>query len=78
MTDETGNDPQDAIDSQGERRREELDDRIFEHSAGDEQAGIPFVGAGPGNPRLLTVAGKELLEAADLVVHAAHWSTANC
>ncbi|OIB57257.1 cobalt-precorrin-4/precorrin-4 C(11)-methyltransferase [Natrialba sp. SSL1] len=71
MTDETtGDDPQDAIDSQGERRHEELDDRIFEHSAGDEQAGIPFVGAGPGNPRLLTVAGKELLETADLVVHA--------
>ncbi|WP_339104442.1 cobalt-precorrin-4/precorrin-4 C(11)-methyltransferase [Haloterrigena salinisoli] len=70
MTDDTQNDPQDAIDSQGERRREELDDRIFEHSAGDEQEGIPFIGAGPGNPRLLTVAGKELLEDADLVVHA--------
>ncbi|MFC6718584.1 cobalt-precorrin-4/precorrin-4 C(11)-methyltransferase [Natrialbaceae archaeon GCM10025810] len=65
-----GGDPQAAIDAQGERRREELDDRIFEYSAGDEQEGIPFVGAGPGNPRLLTVAGKELLEAADLVVHA--------
>ncbi|MFC4437214.1 MULTISPECIES: cobalt-precorrin-4/precorrin-4 C(11)-methyltransferase [Natrialbaceae] len=64
------NDPQDAIDAQGDRRREELDDRIFEHSAGDEQEGVPFVGAGPGNPRLLTVAGKELLEEADLVVHA--------
>ncbi|MDQ2051425.1 cobalt-precorrin-4/precorrin-4 C(11)-methyltransferase [Natronolimnohabitans sp. A-GB9] len=70
--DEAGDDgdPQNAIDAQGDRRREELDDRIFEHSAGDEQAGIPFVGAGPGNPRLLTVAGKELLEDADLVVHA--------
>ena len=63
-------DPQSAIDAQGERRREELDDRIFEHNAGDEQEGIPFVGAGPGDPRLLTVAGKELLEEADLVVHA--------
>ncbi|OLZ41403.1 cobalamin biosynthesis protein [Natrinema saccharevitans] len=70
MTDDAGNDPQDAIDSEGERRREELDDRIFDHSAGDDQKGIPFVGAGPGNPRLLTVAGKELLEEADLVVHA--------
>ena len=48
----------------------ELDDRIFEHNAGDEQEGIPFVGAGPGDPRLLTVAGKELLAEADLVVHA--------
>jgi len=63
-------DPQSAIDMQGERRRAELDDRIFEHNAGDQQEGIPFVGAGPGDPRLLTVAGKELLEAADLVVHA--------
>mgnify|MGYP000126037611 CR=1 FL=1 len=63
-------DPQSAIDAEGERRREELDDRIFDHNAGDQQEGIPFVGAGPGNPRLLTVAGKELLEAADLVVHA--------
>ncbi|QLG47529.1 cobalt-precorrin-4/precorrin-4 C(11)-methyltransferase [Natrinema halophilum] len=65
-----GGGPQDAIDAQGERRREELDDRIFDHSAGDEQEGVPFVGAGPGDPRLLTVAGKELLEDADLVVHA--------
>ena len=63
-------DPQAAIDSQGERRRAELDDRVFEHSAGDEQEGIPFVGAGPGDPRLLTVAGRELLAEADLVVHA--------
>ena len=63
-------DPQSAIDAESERRREQLDDRIFEHSAGDHQEGIPFVGAGPGDPRLLTVAGKELLEAADLVVHA--------
>ena len=63
-------DPQSAIDAQGERRRAELDDRIFDHNAGDQQEGIPFVGAGPGDPRLLTVAGKELLEEADLVVHA--------
>ena len=65
-----GGDPQDAIDTEGDCRREQLDDRVFEHSAGDDQKGIPFVGAGPGNPRLLTVAGRELLEAADLVVHA--------
>jgi len=65
-----GTDPQSAIDAQGERRRAELDDRIFDHNAGDEQEGIPFVGAGPGDPRLLTVAGMELLQEADLVVHA--------
>ncbi len=64
------NNPQAAIDAQSERRRAEIDDRVFEHSAGDEQEGIPFVGAGPGDPGLLTVTGKELLETADLVVHA--------
>jgi precorrin-4/cobalt-precorrin-4 C11-methyltransferase len=65
-------DPQAAIDAAGERRLEERerDDRIYERSAGDEGEGIPFVGAGPGDPRLLTVAGRELVEAADLVVHA--------
>lgn len=63
-------DPQAAIDAQGDRRRRERDSRVYEHGAGDEQDGIPFVGAGPGDPRLLTVAGRELVEAADLVVHA--------
>jgi precorrin-4/cobalt-precorrin-4 C11-methyltransferase len=63
-------DLQSAIDAQGERRRSELDDRIFDQNAGDRQPGLPFVGAGPGHPRLLTVAGKQLLEDADLVVHA--------
>ncbi len=66
----TEDDPQAAIDAQGEQRQADLDDRIFEHSAGDDQEGIPFVGAGPGDPKLLTVAGRELLADADLVVHA--------
>jgi len=59
-------DPQAAIDAVATDR----DDRVYDHSAGDEQAGIPFVGAGPGDPRLLTVAGRDLLAEADLVVHA--------
>jgi len=59
-------DPQDAIDAVATDR----DDRVYDHSAGDQQEGIPFVGAGPGDPRLLTVAGRDLLADADLVVHA--------
>ncbi|WP_042664712.1 precorrin-4 C(11)-methyltransferase [Haloferax sp. ATB1] len=35
-----------------------------------DDEGIPFVGAGPGDPDLLTVAGRKLVEDADLVVHA--------
>jgi precorrin-4/cobalt-precorrin-4 C11-methyltransferase len=41
-----------------------------DHTAGDVREGIPFVGAGPGDPGLLTVTGKRLVEGADLVVHA--------
>ena len=63
-------DPQTAIDAQREKHAHERDDRVYDHTAGDEQEGIPFIGAGPGHPRLLTVAGKEALEEADLVVHA--------
>jgi len=68
MTDEhrPETDPQDAIDAVATDR----DDRVYDHSAGDDQEGIPFVGAGPGDPRLLTVAGRDLLAEAELVVHA--------
>jgi precorrin-4/cobalt-precorrin-4 C11-methyltransferase len=68
MTDEQSRetDPQEAIDAVATDR----DDRVYDHSAGDEQDGIPFVGAGPGDPKLLTVAGRDLLADADLVVHA--------
>ena len=31
---------------------------------------VYFVGAGPGNPKLITIMGRELLESADLVVYA--------
>jgi len=51
-------------------RAEERDPRIAEQTAGEIQDGIPFIGAGPGDPGLLTVTGKELVETADLVVHA--------
>jgi precorrin-4/cobalt-precorrin-4 C11-methyltransferase len=58
-------DPQAAIDS---ATADASPDVVA--TAGESQEGIPFVGAGPGHPRLLTVAGKELLAEADLVVHA--------
>jgi len=48
----------------------ETDDTLASFTAGDTPEGIPFIGAGPGDPGLLTVAGKRLCEAADLVVHA--------
>jgi len=60
-------DAQAAIDAE---RAQERDPRIHEYSAGEIQEGIPFIGAGPGNPGLLTVTGKRLVEKADLVVHA--------
>ena len=68
MTDAT--DPQAAIDAASEQRERGRDSRVYDHTAGDVQDGIPFIGAGPGDPGLLTVTGKELVEAADLVVHA--------
>jgi len=63
-------DPQEAIDAEAAQRATERDPRIDEYSGGEIQEGIPFIGAGPGDPGLLTVTGKELVESADLVVHA--------
>jgi precorrin-4/cobalt-precorrin-4 C11-methyltransferase len=63
-------DPQDVIDVRSDARQRERDQRVYEHTAGDVQEGVPFIGAGPGDPGLLTVTGKELVEDADLVVHA--------
>lgn len=62
-------DPQAAIDSERAAHATERDPRVQERRAGDGE-GVPFIGAGPGDPRLLTVAGRELCEEADLVVHA--------
>ncbi len=63
-------DPQTAIDAERAREARSRDDRVYDYSAGDDQDGIPFIGAGPGDPGLLTVTGRELVEGADLVVHA--------
>ena len=70
MTDGDDPAPQDAIDAASEQRQRSRDARVFEHTAGDVQDGIPFVGAGPGDPGLLTVTGRDLVADADLVVHA--------
>jgi precorrin-4/cobalt-precorrin-4 C11-methyltransferase len=64
---ESSADPQSAIDAAGEKRRAR---RPTDFTAGDTPDGIPFIGAGPGDPGLLTVTGKQLCEKADLVVHA--------
>ena len=69
MTDPETN-PQDAIDAAAAARERERDARIEERTAGEVQEGVPFVGAGPGDPGLLTVTGRELVEGADLAVHA--------
>jgi len=63
-------DPQGAIDAEAAARAQDRDDRVGARTAGEIQEGIPFIGAGPGDPGLLTVTGRELVEAADLVVHA--------
>lgn len=63
-------DPQAAIDAEATTQAAERDPRIEDRTAGERRPGIPFIGAGPGDPGLLTVTGSQLVEAADLVVHA--------
>ncbi|ELZ38199.1 cobalt-precorrin-4/precorrin-4 C(11)-methyltransferase [Halorubrum distributum] len=59
-----------SVDTVDDRPSGGLDSRVSEYTAGEVQDGIPFIGAGPGDPGLLTVRGKELVDEADLVVHA--------
>jgi precorrin-4/cobalt-precorrin-4 C11-methyltransferase len=67
---EDATDPQEAIDARTAAEADGRDPRIQERTAGEVGEGIPFIGAGPGDPGLLTVTGRELVEGADLVVHA--------
>ncbi|MGH2594528.1 MAG: uroporphyrinogen-III C-methyltransferase, partial [Actinomycetota bacterium] len=55
-----------------EGRADDLHDRLTERLLGDErvEAGIVYlVGAGPGDPKLITVRGTEVLGLADVVVY---------
>jgi precorrin-4/cobalt-precorrin-4 C11-methyltransferase len=72
MTGETKSPPSEAqsTDDGHPGPEDDRDPRITAQTAGDEQEGIPFIGAGPGDPGLLTVRGRALVEAAELVVHA--------
>jgi precorrin-4/cobalt-precorrin-4 C11-methyltransferase len=63
-------DPQEAIDAAADSRAAGRASRTANRTAGEKQEGIPFIGAGPGDPGLLTVTGRELVGDADLVVHA--------
>jgi len=67
---DSSQDPQEAIDSTVADRAATAESPGAGFTAGDTPEGIPFIGAGPGDPGLLTVTGKQLCEAADLVVHA--------
>ena len=57
-------------DLDGARRRvDELVAEAPRHPSGWEQGAVYLVGAGPGDPGLITVKGLELLRAADVVVY---------
>ena len=50
--------------------RAALDGLLSRHLAAEERPGhVAFVGAGPGDPELLTLKARKLLDAADVVIH---------
>ncbi len=60
-----------AFETEGEDgAREALDTLLGRHlSAGERPGHVAFVGAGPGDPELLTLKARKLLDAADVVIH---------
>ena len=60
-----------ALEAGGETAAEEtLDDLLAQHlAAGPAQGRVDFVGAGPGDPDLLTLKARKALDAADVVIH---------
>ena len=60
---------QGRVDEAREVVRRSLDGLTGEPGAGSPRGRVSIVGAGPGDPGLLTVRGRQLLDAADVVVH---------
>lgn len=59
------------VETQGEAAaQQELDELLFQHLYADKQQGhVAFVGAGPGDPELLTLKARKALDAADVVIY---------
>ncbi len=61
--------PRALIDGE-DRVRETLDDLLNRHLGSGETPGhVAFVGAGPGDPELLTLKARKALDTADVVIH---------
>ncbi len=57
-----------AIEAGEDAARDALE-RLLAEGEGDREGFVHFVGAGPGDPELLTLKARELLHAADVVIH---------
>jgi len=59
-----------ALNEGEETARTALDDLLDRHAARDAREGhVAFVGAGPGDPELLTLKARRALDEADVVIH---------
>ncbi|GAA6207690.1 siroheme synthase CysG [Cognatishimia sp. WU-CL00825] len=59
------------VETKGEIAAEQaLDELLFAHLAAEKQSGhVAFVGAGPGDPELLTLKARKALDTADVVIY---------